>query len=71
MSSRIDNVLQDVMAAGHVPNVVAIAADRNGVIYEGDRAPGPLAATTRSLRTPLPDHVDDQDGAWCTVAALQ
>lgn len=41
MSSRIDEVLQSAVAAGVVPNVVATAADRNGVIYEG--AAGPRA----------------------------
>ncbi len=41
MSSSIDKVLQDAVAAGAVPSVAAIAADRNGVIYEG--AAGPKA----------------------------
>ncbi len=38
----IDRVLQDAVDAGAVPSVAAIAADRNGVIYEG--AAGPKAA---------------------------
>ncbi|GAA3227441.1 serine hydrolase domain-containing protein [Pseudonocardia petroleophila] len=42
MSSSIDKVLQDAVDAGAVPSVAAIAADRNGVIYEG--AAGPKAA---------------------------
>lgn len=42
MSSSIDKVLQDAVDAGAVPSVAAIAADRNGVIYEG--AAGPRAA---------------------------
>lgn len=35
MSSSIDKVLEDAVAAGAVPNVAAIAADANGVIYQG------------------------------------
>ncbi len=42
MSSSIDKVLQDAVRAGDVPNAVAVAADRNGVIYEG--AAGPRVA---------------------------
>ncbi|MBW0089328.1 beta-lactamase family protein [Pseudonocardia sp. KRD-184] len=40
--SAIDQVLQAAVDAGAVPSVAAIAADRNGVIYEG--AAGPRAA---------------------------
>jgi methyl acetate hydrolase len=40
--SAINRVLQDAVDAGAVPSVAAIAADRNGVIYEG--AAGPKAA---------------------------
>ncbi len=40
--SAIDQVLQSAVDSGAVPNVAAIAADRNGVIYEG--AAGPKAA---------------------------
>lgn len=40
--SAIDQVLQSAVDSGAVPNVAAIAADRNGVIYEG--AAGPLTA---------------------------
>ena len=41
-TDSIDKVLQDAVDSGAVPNVVAIAADRNGVIYEG--AAGPRVA---------------------------
>ena len=33
--SSIDEVLEEAVASGAVPNAVAIAADRDGVIYEG------------------------------------
>ena len=39
--SAIDKVLQDAVARGAVPNATAMAADRNGIIYEG--AAGPRA----------------------------
>ena len=39
MSFSIDQVLQNAVASGAVPNVAAIATDRNGVIYEGAAGP--------------------------------
>ena len=42
MSSSMDQILQDAVDSGAVPNVAAIATDRNGVIYEG--AAGPRVA---------------------------
>ena len=46
-----------------MPHVAAIAADRDGIVYEG--AAGPRVAGERrpgERRHALPDHVDDQDG---------
>lgn len=40
--AAIDRVLQDAVDAGAVPGVAAIAADRDGIIYEG--AAGPKSA---------------------------
>jgi CubicO group peptidase (beta-lactamase class C family) len=39
MSSAIDQVLQDAVDAGAVPNVAAIVADRDGIVYEGAVGP--------------------------------
>jgi len=39
VSSSIDQALQNAVASGAVPNVAAIATDRNGVIYEGAAGP--------------------------------
>jgi methyl acetate hydrolase len=39
VSSSIDKVLQDAVDSGAVPSVAAIAADRNGIIYEGAAGP--------------------------------
>ena len=41
MSAAVDQVLNNAVRAGDVPNVVAVAADRDGVVYEG--AAGPRA----------------------------
>ncbi|HWK26925.1 MAG TPA: serine hydrolase domain-containing protein [Solirubrobacter sp.] len=38
-ANRIDQVLQDAVASGAVPNVVAVAADRHGTIYTGAAGP--------------------------------
>jgi methyl acetate hydrolase len=35
MNTWTDKVLEDAVKSGTVPNVVAVAADRNGIIYEG------------------------------------
>ena len=40
--TSVDEVLQNAVDSGAVPNVAAIAADRDGIIYEG--AAGPRAA---------------------------
>ncbi len=39
VSASIDAVLQAAVDSGAVPNVVAVAADRDGVIYEGGAGP--------------------------------
>ena len=38
-TSAIDKVLQEAITNQAVPNVVAVAADRNGIIYEGAAGP--------------------------------
>ena len=68
--SAIDKVLQDAVASGAVPHVAAIAADRDGVIYQG-------AAGPRAARESDPVTVDtlfrimSMTKMPCTVAALQ
>lgn len=70
MSSAIDQVLARAVENGDVPNVVALAADRDGVIYEG--AAGPRAA---GQEDPVgPDSVlriASMTKMVTTVAALQ
>jgi methyl acetate hydrolase len=50
MSAGIDSVLQAAVDAGAVPNVVAMAADASGPIYEG--AAGPRAVGANDPVTP-------------------
>jgi methyl acetate hydrolase len=69
-SSAIDKLLQDAVKSGAVPNVAAIAADRDGVIYRG-------AAGPRAVGESDPVTVDtlfrimSMTKMLCTVAALQ
>ena len=51
MSSMIDKVLQEAVNAGAVPSVAAIAADRDGVIYEGGAGSWWPVAAIRSAST--------------------
>ena len=70
ISSPIDEALQAAAAAGGVPNVVAVAADRNGVIYEG--AAGPRAVGSTDPVTPDSCfRILSMTKMVCTVAALQ
>jgi len=68
--TAIDKVLQDAVDSGGVPHVAAIAADRDGVIYQG-------AAGPRAVGESDPVTVDtlfrimSMTKMPCTVAALQ
>lgn len=70
MTESIDAVLQSAVDAGAVPNVVAVAADRNGVIYEG--AAGPVAAGGTEMVGPDTTYrIASMTKMIGTVAALQ
>lgn len=63
-------MLHDAVAAGKVPNVVAVAADRDGPIYEG--AAGPRAVGSDDPVTPdSVFRIMSMTKMVCTVAALQ
>ena len=68
--TAIDKVLQDAVDSGAVPHVAAIAASRDGVIYQG-------AAGPRAVGESDPVTVDtlfrimSMTKMPCTVAALQ
>ncbi len=70
MSSSIDKVLQDAVDSGAVPHVAAIAANRDGVIYEGaagKRIAGESADVTIDTRF----RIMSMTKIVCTTAALQ
>src|ERR1700749_1123220 len=69
-ASSIDQVLNDAVESGAVPHVVAIAADRDGVIYQG--AAGPR--TVGENESASPDtvfRIMSMTKMPCTVLALQ
>ncbi|HJU00651.1 MAG TPA: serine hydrolase domain-containing protein [Actinomycetes bacterium] len=69
-TAAIDAVLADAVAAGDVPNVVAMAADRAGPIYEG--AAGPRTAGREDPVTPDTHfRIMSMTKMLATVAALQ
>ncbi|MCW2721699.1 serine hydrolase [Pseudonocardia sp.] len=68
--AAIDRVLQDAVDSGAVPSVAAIAADRDGVIYEG--AAGPKAAgSDEPLSTGTHFRIMSMTKMVATTAALQ
>ncbi len=70
MSAGIDSVLQAAFDAGAVPNVVAMAADASGPIYEG--AAGPRAAGASDPVTPdTMFRIASMTKIIATTAALQ
>ena len=70
MSAGIDSVLQAAVDAGAVPNVVAMAADTSGPIYEG--AAGPRAVGASDPVTPdTMFRIASMTKIVATVAALQ
>ena len=71
MSAAIDKVLQDAVDSGAVPNAVAIAADRDGVVYEG--AAGSRVAGSPSEPVSADTHfrIMSMTKMVATAAALQ
>lgn len=69
--SAIDEVLRRAVDSGAVPNAVAVAADRDGVIYEG--AAGPRVAGTEGDAVGADTHfrIMSMTKMVATTAALQ
>lgn len=70
MSPSIDQVLQDAVASGGVPHVAAIAANRDGVIYEG-AAGKRIAGESADVTTDTRFRIMSMTKMVCTTAALQ
>ena len=69
-SSGIDKVLRDAVAAGGVPDVAAIAADRDGVIYQGAAGPRTVGEDA-PVATDTMFRITSMTKMPCTVVALQ
>jgi methyl acetate hydrolase len=71
VSSTIDKVLQDAVASGAVPHVAAIAANRDGVIYEGGAGPRIAGEADDTVSTTTQFRIMSMTKMVATVAALQ
>jgi methyl acetate hydrolase len=69
--SGIDNVLQDAVGAGAVPHVAAIAADRDGVIYEGGAGVRIVGESDDRVTASTQFRIMSMTKIVCTAAALQ
>ena len=69
-AAAIDQVLNDAVASGAVPHAVAIAADKDGVIYQG--AAGPRTVGENEAASPdTVFRIMSMTKMPCTVLALQ
>ena len=69
--SAIDQVLADAVAAGAVPHVAAIAADRDGILYEGGAGVRVVGDSDDPVTTSTQFRIMSMTKMVCTVAALQ
>jgi methyl acetate hydrolase len=70
-ASAIDNVLRDAVAAGAVPHVAAIAADRDGIIYEGGAGVRIVGESDDPVTTSTQFRIMSMTKMVCTATALQ
>ena len=68
--TAIDKVLRDAVESGGVPHVAAIAADRDGVIYQGSAGPR-AAGESDPVTVDTLFRIMSMTKMPCTVAALQ
>jgi methyl acetate hydrolase len=69
--SAIDEVLQDAVRAGAVPHVAAIAADRDGIRYEGGAGMRAVGESDDPVTTSTQFRIMSMTKMVCTAAALQ
>lgn len=70
MTNEIDEILQAAVDSGAVPNAVAMAADRNGVIYEGAAGPR-VAGEAEPVSADTHFRIMSMTKMVATTAALQ
>lgn len=69
--SAIDKVLQDAVSTGAVPHVAAIAADRDGIIYEGGAGVQIAGENDDPVTTSTQFRIMSMTKIIATAAALQ
>jgi methyl acetate hydrolase len=69
--SAIDKALQEAVGTGAVPHVAAIAADRDGVIYEGGAGVRIAGESDDPVTTATQFRIMSMTKMVCTTAALQ
>jgi CubicO group peptidase (beta-lactamase class C family) len=69
--SAIDEVLQSAVRTGGVPHVAAIAADRDGIIYEGAAGVRAVGEDDEPVSTSTHFRIMSMTKMVCTAAALQ
>ncbi|QJY49678.1 serine hydrolase domain-containing protein [Pseudonocardia broussonetiae] len=69
-SGALDALLDKAVAGGAVPHVAAIAADRDGILYEGGAGPR-VAGGTDTVTTRTPFRIMSMTKMVATTAALQ
>ncbi|TWF80566.1 CubicO group peptidase (beta-lactamase class C family) [Pseudonocardia hierapolitana] len=69
--SAIDEVLQGAVRAGAVPHVAAIAADRDGIVYEGGAGVRAVGESDDRVSTSTQFRIMSMTKMVCTAAALQ
>jgi len=70
-AASIDKVLQDAVSSGAVPHVAAIAADRDGIIYEGGAGVRIAGESQDPVTTSTQFRLMSMTKMVCTTVALQ
>ena len=70
-NAAIDKVLQDGVDSGAVPHVAAIAADRDGIIYEGGAGVRIAGESDDPVGTSTQFRIMSMTKMVATTAALQ
>jgi len=69
--SAIDKVLEEAVGTGAVPHVAAIAADRDGVLYEGGAGVRIMGESDDPVTTATQFRIMSMTKTVCAAAALQ
>ena len=70
-ASAVDAVLREAVESGKVPHVAAIAADRDGLVYEGGAGVRIAGESDDPVSTSTQFRIMSMTKMVCTVAALQ